>query len=111
MRLFKKWDLFYFICILSTLHLHGARLVMRRFHTLACHLEEEQVRQLLHVVAVAHPIVPEDVTIVPKFGYDSGGGHSLQLSFPDFPFYSKGRESNYRIDRVCVFRGYMIGSN
>jgi len=30
-------------------------------------LEEQQIRQLLDVVAVAHPVVAEDVTIVPEF--------------------------------------------
>ena len=35
------------------------------------HLEEEQVRQLLDVVAIAHPVVAEDVVVVPELLDDS----------------------------------------
>ena len=31
------------------------------------HLEKQQVRQLLDVVAIAHPVVAEDVAVVPEF--------------------------------------------
>ena len=31
------------------------------------HLEEEQIGELLDVIAVAHPVIAEDVTVVPEF--------------------------------------------
>ena len=43
-----------------------ARLVVRRLRPLVCHFEEEQVRQLLDVVTVAHSVIAEDVAVVPE---------------------------------------------
>ena len=51
----------------------------------ASHLEEQQIRQLLDIVAVAHPaclcvarrqVVAEDVAVVPEFLNDGRGCHS-----------------------------------
>ena len=46
---------------------HGARLIVWRRPAQVHRLEEQQIRKLLHVIAVAHPIVPEDVAVVPAF--------------------------------------------
>jgi hypothetical protein len=44
-----------------------AGLAVRMLRALVGHLEEQQIRQLLDIVAVAHPIVAEDVAVVPEF--------------------------------------------
>ena len=44
----------------------GARLIIGRPGALVGHFEEQQVRKLLHIVAVAHPVVPEDVAVIPE---------------------------------------------
>jgi hypothetical protein len=41
--------------------------IQRSFVSRGVPFEEQQVRELLHVIAVAHPIVPKDVTVVPEF--------------------------------------------
>jgi hypothetical protein len=54
-----------------------AGLVVRRLRPLVGHLEKQQIRQLFDVVAVAHPVVTEDVAVVPEFLDDLRrlGGH------------------------------------
>ena len=42
-----------------------ARLVIRGLGSLIRHFEEKQIRQLLDVIAITHPVVPQDVTVVP----------------------------------------------
>jgi hypothetical protein len=49
-----------------------ARLVVRRLRTLIGHLEKQQIRQLLDVVAITHPVVTEDVAVIPEFLDDLG---------------------------------------
>ena len=44
-----------------------AGLVVWRLGALVGHLEEQQIGQLLDVVAVAHPVVAEDIAVVPEF--------------------------------------------
>ena len=39
------------------------------------HLEKQQVRQLLDIVAVAHAVVAEDVAVVPELLNDSRWAH------------------------------------
>src|SRR3989338_6197107 len=39
---------------------------IRCLRPLVGHLEKQQVRQLLDVIVIAHPIVPEDVTVIPE---------------------------------------------
>ena len=48
-----------------------------RFRAFVGHLEEQQIRQLLDVVAIAHPVVAEDVAIIPELlnNLRSLGGH------------------------------------
>ena len=43
--------------------------------TLIGHLEEQQIRQLLDVVAVAHPVVAQDIAVIPEFLDDRGRAH------------------------------------
>jgi hypothetical protein len=45
---------------------HGGGLVEGRPPLLVGHLEEEQIRQLLQVIAVGQPVVPQDVAVVPE---------------------------------------------
>ncbi len=51
----------------------------RSLRLLRYHLEEEQVRQLLNVVAIREAVVPEGVAIVPEFLDDALDplGHQL----------------------------------
>jgi hypothetical protein len=44
---------------------HGS-FVERRVGLLVGHLEEQQVSELLDVIAITDPIVPQDVAVVPK---------------------------------------------
>ncbi|MGC3976092.1 MAG: hypothetical protein QM771_17155 [Nitrospira sp.] len=44
-----------------------ARMVIWGLRALVRHLEEQQIRQLLDVITVAHPVVAEDVAVVPEF--------------------------------------------
>ena len=44
----------------------GGRQV-RRLRPLIGHFEKQQIRQLLDVVAITHPVVTEDVAVIPKF--------------------------------------------
>ena len=52
-----------------------AGLVVRSLRALVGHLEKQQIRQLLDVVAIAHPVVAEDVAVVPEFLNDGRGTH------------------------------------
>jgi hypothetical protein len=47
---------------------HGAVLVV--------HLEEQQVGELLYVVAIGHAVVAQDIAVVPEALNDCGGGGS-----------------------------------
>jgi hypothetical protein len=40
---------------------------VRRLRPFVGHFEEEEIGKLFHVVAITHPIVPEDVAVVPEF--------------------------------------------
>jgi hypothetical protein len=42
-------------------------LIVRCLRALIRHLEKQQVRQLLDVIAVSHPIVPKDIAVTPEF--------------------------------------------
>jgi len=53
-----------------------AGLVVWCFRALVRHLEKQQVRQLLNVVTVAHPVVAENVAVVPEFLDDGRGTHT-----------------------------------
>ena len=46
---------------------NGTWLVERRLRLLIRHFQEQQIGQLLHVVAIRQAIIPEDVAVVPKF--------------------------------------------
>ena len=46
---------------------NGRRLVEWRPALLVRHLEEEQKRQLLDVIAVRQPVIAQDVAVVPEF--------------------------------------------
>ena len=46
---------------------HGRRLVERRLRLLVRHLQEQQKRQLLDVIAVGQTVIAEDVAVVPEF--------------------------------------------
>ena len=46
-----------------------------RLGILVRHLEEDEVGELLEVVAVAHAVVAEGVAEAPNFGDDGFGGH------------------------------------
>ena len=57
------------------------RAVERRTAPRIRHLEEKQKRQLLDVVAIREPVIPEDVAVVPEL-FDDGSRcrHSLKDS-------------------------------
>ena len=44
-------------------------------YALVRHFEKEQIGELLDIIAVAHPIVAKNVTVVPEF-LDDGGSHN-----------------------------------
>ena len=46
---------------------HRALLVVRRLGALVGHLEEQQIGELLDVVAIRHAVVTQDVAVVPEF--------------------------------------------
>jgi hypothetical protein len=46
---------------------HRALLVVRRLGALVGHLEEQQIGQLLDVVAIRHAVVTQDVAVIPEF--------------------------------------------
>ena len=58
---------------LGPLELGGDGVVEAQLGHLVGELEEEQVGDLLDVVAVTNPRVLEDVGVVPDFGGDGGG--------------------------------------
>ena len=41
---------------------------------LVCHLEEKEIGELLDIVAIAYPVVSEDVTIIPQTLNNGRGG-------------------------------------
>ena len=45
---------------------NARRLVIGWLRALVGHLEEEQVGQLLHVVAIGHAIIAQQVTVIPQ---------------------------------------------
>jgi len=49
-----------------------ARLIIWRLGPLIRHLEKQQIRKLFHIITVAHPVIAEDVTVVPEFLNDCG---------------------------------------
>ena len=46
-------------------------LAERRFGLFVRHFQEQQIGQLLHIIAVADAVIAEDVTVVPQFLYNS----------------------------------------
>ncbi len=46
---------------------YAAGLRVGRIRPLVGHFQEEQIGQLFDVVAIAHPVVAQDVAVVPKF--------------------------------------------
>ena len=63
-----------FVRKLRPLEFGGDGIVEAQFGHLIGELEEEQVSDLLHVVAVTDPGVLKDVGVVPDFGDNVGGG-------------------------------------
>jgi hypothetical protein len=53
--------------------------VVRRLAVLIGHLQEQQVGELLQVVAVAHAVIAQGVAEVPDFVDDGGGGHGDRM--------------------------------
>ena len=41
--------------------------VKRRLALLVRHLEKQQKRQLLDIIAVGEPVIPQDIAVVPEF--------------------------------------------
>ena len=64
----------------------------------ARHLEEEQIRQLLDVVAVAHPIVAEDVAVVPELLNDRRRTHYAG-PLVGFRFFHSASDQSYHPGR------------
>ena len=62
-----------------------AGLVVGRLRALVGHLEEQQIRQLFDIVAVAHPVVAQDVAVVPEFLDNVRRCHFLQPAGRDLP--------------------------
>jgi hypothetical protein len=52
---------------------NGRRLVERRPRLLIRHFQEKEKGQLLDVIAVRQPFIPQDIAVIPKF-LDEGGG-------------------------------------
>ncbi len=52
---------------------HGGRLVERRTRLLIRHLEEQQKRQLLHIIAVGQTVIAENVAVIPELLDELGG--------------------------------------
>ena len=81
-----------------------AWLVVWRHRPLVRHLEEQQIRQLFDVVAVAHPVVAKDVAVVPEFLNDLRGlAHplnSLQLLRPLVT--QPGPRQAYKVLQFCL---------
>ena len=66
---------------------------MRRLAVLIGHLEEEEIGELLQVVAIAYAIIPKGIAEGPDFGDDGGGvggglGHMVLL-----------RENSYQLGK------------
>jgi len=55
------------------------RLLIRRARALVRHLEKQQVGELLDVVAIAHPVVAQDVAVVPELLDDGRGVHGCSV--------------------------------
>ena len=63
----------------TVLRRNRAWFVIRRLRPLIRHFEKQQIRQLLDVIAIAHPVVAQDVTVVPEFLDDCRGCHTALL--------------------------------
>lgn len=48
---------------------HTTWLVIRGLGPLIGHFEKKEIRQLFDVITITHPIVTQDVTVVPEFLY------------------------------------------
>ena len=72
---------------------NGRRLVKGRTRLLIRHFEEQQKRQLLHIIAVGQTIVEENVALVPKL-LDEGVGiaHERQRIKTSTPRDASSRE-------------------
>ena len=55
-------------------------MVIGRLGAFIGHFEEEQVRELLYVVAIGHAVVTEDIAVVPEF-LDDMLGMSAHIPF------------------------------
>ena len=60
----------------------GGLLVVRRAGSLVVHFEEEEIGELLDVVAVGDPVVTEEIAVVPDFVDEVGGGGGHQAWLP-----------------------------
>ena len=54
-----------------------AGLAVRRLRALVGHFQEQQVSELLDIVAVAHAVIAQDVAVVPEFLDQGGGVHGV----------------------------------
>ena len=59
---------------------HDAGMVVRRLRTFIGHLEEQQKRKLLHIVALTHAVVAQHIAVVPELLDQGVGVHSGTLS-------------------------------
>ena len=55
--------------------------VVRRFGILVIHLEEDQIGELLQVVAIADPVIAQGGAKTPDSGNDGGGVHAAGFLF------------------------------
>ena len=37
-----------------------------KFGTEGRHFEEKEIGDLFHMIAVAHPVIPQDITVIPE---------------------------------------------
>lgn len=57
--------------------IHPLPIRLGEVNVLICHFEEQQVGQLLQVIAVANAVIPQGIAEVPDFRNDAGCGHDL----------------------------------
>ena len=69
----------------GVLVMDDAFLLVRLLGALVRHLEEEQIGELLDVIAVAHAVVAKDVAVVPEFLDDGGGIHNQYMVSTNVP--------------------------
>ena len=69
---------------------YRAGLVVGRPAALVGHLQEQQIGELLDVVAVAHAVVTQDVAVVPEFLDDVCAAHRVVALFVSVIFLVKG---------------------